>query len=525
MRANRRSFLRMLAGGAAWLAGGTARAQAARNRWDVHRATRNTLLGAMGALLPTFKGRPPVFKAYPGRTRIALPALVASSGGSLSEVVRQWPTVVETSADRLTLPELGRLLHLSNGVTTLPRPGGLRSARRAAPSAGALYSGEIYVAAMHIDGLASGIYYYAVTDHALVEVAGEAALGHVARAVEEPAQIAGAAAAILLTNVFERYTYRYANRGYRYALIDSGHIGENLRLAAASAGMRQRYFSAFQDDLLNDLLEIDGVEEALCALHVVGGRSESRMAGKKLARATLVEVQDVSPPGFTDAPVIQRYHSATKLVAGTENSSQSSVSPRVVSPLPRPTIWLPRSDPGPAMRVEDAIRVRRSTRDFLADSMSLDDFGYVLEMAQGHPSLERCTGIELQLAVHRVSGLAPGLYRYRPTDHRLQVLREGPLADDLVRVCLRQKKAGSAAAAFLMVADLGPGHAHASSRRYRDLLLESGAIGQRTYLAAEACGHSARNLAAFVDDSLNWLLGLDREREAVVHLTLVGPGD
>jgi SagB-type dehydrogenase family enzyme len=177
------------------------------------------------------------------------------------------------------------------------------------------------------------------------------------------------------------------------------------------------------------------------------------------------------------------------------------------------------------MRVEDAIRIRRSTRDFAADFMSLDDFAYVLEMAQGHPNLERCPGIELQLAIHRVSGLTPGLYRYWPADHRLQVVRKEPLADDLVRVCLRQKKAGSAAAAFLMVADLGPGRAHASSRRYRDLLLESGAIGQRIYLAAEACGHSARNLAAFVDDSLNRLLGLDEEREAVVHLTMVGPGD
>ena len=42
----------------------------------------------------------------------------------------------------------------------------------------------------------------------------------------------GAAAAVLLTNVFGRYARRYANRGYRYALIDSGHIGENLRLIA-----------------------------------------------------------------------------------------------------------------------------------------------------------------------------------------------------------------------------------------------------------------------------------------------------
>ena len=52
-----------------------------------------------------------------------------------------------------------------------------------------------------------------------------------------PDEVADAPAAILLTNVFARYGWRYANRGYRYALIDSGHIGENLRLVAHSAGL------------------------------------------------------------------------------------------------------------------------------------------------------------------------------------------------------------------------------------------------------------------------------------------------
>ena len=85
--------------------------------------------------------------------------------------------------------------------------------------------------------------------------------------------------------------------------------------------------------------------------------------------------------------------------------------------------------------------------------------------------------------------------------------------------------AGEAAVGFLMAARLGPDGAYARTRRYRDLLLEAGAIGQRLYLAAEAVGLAARNLAAFVDDDLNRLLGLDGRSEAVVHLTMAGPGD
>ena len=75
-----------------------------------------------------------------------------------------------------------------------------------------------------------------------------------------------------------------------------------------------------------------------------------------------------------------------------------------------------------------------------------------------------------------------------------------------------------------MVADIGAASV-AGDRLYRDQLLESGAIGQRLYLGAEAIGLSARNLAAFFDDSLNGLLGVDGRREAVIHLTMLGAGD
>jgi nitroreductase len=76
-----------------------------------------------------------------------------------------------------------------------------------------------------------------------------------------------------------------------------------------------------------------------------------------------------------------------------------------------------------------------------------------------------------------------------------------------------------------MVAQLRDATALAADRRYRDLLIESGAIGQRIYLAAEATGLAARNLAAFRDDELNSLLELDGRERAVIHLTAVGYED
>ncbi len=122
-----------------------------------------------------------------------------------------------------------------------------------------------------------------------------------------------------------------------------------------------------------------------------------------------------------------------------------------------------------------------------------------------------------------MAGLPPGLYRYVP-GAGLAHVRTGELRKAMLDACLGQDKAESAAVGFAMVADLGRAST-AGDRAYRDLLIEAGAVAQRLYLAAEAIGLAARNLAAFWDDDLNALLDVDGKREAVVHLTMVGAGN
>ena len=131
---------------------------------------------------------------------------------------------------------------------------------------------------------------------------------------------------------------------------------------------------------------------------------------------------------------------------------------------------------------------------------------------------------ELLLAAHRVATLEPGLYRYEPDEARLVLLRKADLRGQLVRSCLGQDKVGRCAVAFFGVGNLQRASETLGDRMYRDLLIEAGGIGQRIYLAAEAAGLTARNLAAFRDDALNRLLDLDGGKRAVLHLTLAGHG-
>ncbi len=77
---------------------------------------------------------------------------------------------------------------------------------------------------------------------------------------------------IVLTAVFQRLRWRYQERSYRYALIEVGHIGQNVYLAAEAAGLGACAVGAFFDNAVNGLLEVDGVAEAALMLLPVGRR-------------------------------------------------------------------------------------------------------------------------------------------------------------------------------------------------------------------------------------------------------------
>lgn len=518
MGPDRRGFLRLVAGALAALSAGAWGARTAPGALEVHRATRNPQRGrARTRATP----RPVAFKSYPGTPRTGLPRLATAPSASLADAVRGGAPARAFRKGELSPAQLGRLLYLANGMTGRDPDRGRSHGHRAAPSAGALYGGELYVLAERVRGLPPGLYYYDVRGHALARLRSGSFLEETGRALEEPEILENAAAIVLVTNVFWRYMRRYRERGYRYALLDTGHITENLRLALRSEGLVDAHPLRFHDDRLNALLQVDGREEAVCALQAVGFPDEGAERPRPGARH-LVEKGDRGerelPP---DAPVSARYHEATKLVPGDEAEARGAPAPwRHASG--GSGIPLPPSGAPPARSVERAIRRRCSARRFARKPVSRADLGFVLEMARGNAALERAPGVDLHLVVNAVQDLDRGLYRYDARAHGLVPARKGDLRGPLTRACLRQEHAGRAAVGFLMVGRLQEAASRAGERSYRDLLLEAGAIGQRIYLAAGALGLGARNLSAFTDDELNTLLGWDGRREAALHLTLLG---
>ena len=81
----------------------------------------------------------------------------------------------------------------------------------------------------------------------------------------------------VLTAIFQRLRWCYRERAYRYALLEAGHIAQNIYLAAEAAGLGACAVGAFFDSLANQLLGVDGTEEAALYLLAVGPRQEEQV--------------------------------------------------------------------------------------------------------------------------------------------------------------------------------------------------------------------------------------------------------
>lgn len=208
--------------------------------------------------------RPARYKTYPHAERIALPDPHGYHGLSLEQAIEARRSIRDYRSQPLPLDELSRLLHAAQGITDQ------RRSFRAAPSAGALYPIETYAVVHNVDGLDPGLYHYAVADHTLEKLRiGNLRTEIVVAGIGQD-MLGQAQACFVLSALFQRLRWRYRERTYRYALLEAGHIGQNLYLAAASMGMGACAVGAFLDDELNKLLGLDVDEEAALYMICVG---------------------------------------------------------------------------------------------------------------------------------------------------------------------------------------------------------------------------------------------------------------
>lgn len=182
--------------------------------------------------------------------RIALPHPRRDGSIPVESCIRQRRSVRDFRDQPLTESLVGQLLWAAQGATG-------PDARRAAPSAGALYPLELHVACGNVMSLTPGVYRYVVARHELVRTAAGDVRGQLAGATGGQEWIATAAAVICIAAVFERTTAKYGSRGRVYVCLEAGHAAENLMLEAVALDLATTMVGAFSDREVQRILRLD----------------------------------------------------------------------------------------------------------------------------------------------------------------------------------------------------------------------------------------------------------------------------
>lgn len=209
------------------------------------------------------------FKTYPRFPSIDLKPHVRDLPVRVDATVRQRRSGREFTGAPLSLGELATLLQIASGITATRNQ---HVSLRAYPSGGARYPLEIYVLISHATAeLGRGLYHFNVAEVKLeVLIENEGLETDVIEQLITYSWARHAGAIIFLTAVFARTMQKYGGRGYRYILLEAGHLGQNLCLTAEALGLTCCPMGGVREDALHEFLDVNPAEEAAVYCLVIG---------------------------------------------------------------------------------------------------------------------------------------------------------------------------------------------------------------------------------------------------------------
>lgn len=211
-------------------------------------------------------GRCETFKTYPEADKIVLPRISGSSGKDLWQSLQGRRSRRKYSDTPLNRNDLSLLLWSAQGITGQAGNYFFRTA----PSAGALYPIETYLAVNQVEDLNPGIYHFEPKEFLLEQLSTTPPGPALSSAALGQNFTGKASVTFIWSAVFRRNMSKYGHRGMRYIFLDAGHICQNTLLAAEALGLSACPVAAFFDREVNDLLGIDNNEESVIYMATAG---------------------------------------------------------------------------------------------------------------------------------------------------------------------------------------------------------------------------------------------------------------
>ena len=474
------------------------------------------------------------------------------------------------ATEPLSLISLSRLLRHSLALSAWKQSGTSRWPLRVNPSSGNLHPTEAYLVLPAVEGLsqAPGLYHYAPKAHGLEHRAiihTNSFRGYL------PTAVAGCFL-IGLASVHWREAWKYGERAFRYCQHDVGHALAAIRIATATLGWDLRVLEGVPSTAIGAMLGVNRNEDF---------HDAEREAPELLALVDTRKDNVVMPEGGSDCcrlPTCSEYFGqANRLSAEhvanwdvieevslvTQSDGQTrDITPNTNRSLTRTQFATPPEAGEPS--AAEVILKRRSAVAMDGSSfLARADFFRMLsrlvptksgdsnECANAMPwdAMTWPSRVQLVLMVHRVSGLASGLYALlRSREHwddlraslsdkfswsevladgddlPLYLLTEGNFQEAAAAVSCGQRIASDGAFSVIMLADYRGSLVEQGAAFYRRLFWETGMIGQILYLEAEVAAMRGTGIGCFFDDSVHALLGLRTDQwQSLYHFTVGGP--
>jgi SagB-type dehydrogenase family enzyme len=178
-----------------------------------------------------------------GHASISLPKPSFDGKVSVEKAIKERRTIRDFEERILSLAHLSQLLWAAQGITDSV------TGKRAAPSGGALYPLDIYIVIGEngVEKIEAGVYHYLPTEHSISFISKGDRRKEIASVSLGQRWMAKAPIIFIITAEYRRITAKYGERGVRYALIEAGHMGQNLFLQSEALGLGAGIVGAFND--------------------------------------------------------------------------------------------------------------------------------------------------------------------------------------------------------------------------------------------------------------------------------------
>lgn len=179
---------------------------------------------------------------------------------SVEEALYKRRSIRVYSKEPLSIREISQILWAAQGITEE------KYVLRTAPSAGALYPLEIYIAVSNVNELNPGVYKYKPQNHALEKIdEGDRRLDISNAALQQDA-ITNSSAIVIISAVYERTALKYGSRAERYIHIEVGSVGQNIYLQSVSLGLGTVMIGAINNEALKKVLALPKNENPLAIM-------------------------------------------------------------------------------------------------------------------------------------------------------------------------------------------------------------------------------------------------------------------